>query len=194
MFVGPNGERRTPMRAAVVREHGSLDNILLEDDFPEPALQPDWVRVAVRACSINYHDIFSRRGMPGIRLPLPLVIGSDIAGEVVALFTVRLVRIIDRQREFVSEDFGRFVERNAVLPRVPLCLPAIQFEFHGTGSTQRNRTLPSRRNGPTFNGIFRTRISDRSFDGCGHCCGVQLLPSTVRADPSVRALSHRRRS
>lgn len=73
------------MRAAVVREHGSLDNILLEDDFPEPALQPDWVRVAVRACSINYHDIFSRRGMPGITLPLPLVIGSDIAGEVVEL-------------------------------------------------------------------------------------------------------------
>jgi alcohol dehydrogenase len=43
------------------------------------------VRVAVRACSINYHDIFSRRGMPGIKLPLPLVIGSDIAGEVVEL-------------------------------------------------------------------------------------------------------------
>lgn len=73
------------MRAAVVREHGSLENILLEDDFPEPALQPGWVRVAVRACSINYHDIFSRRGMPGIKLPLPLVIGSDIAGEVVEL-------------------------------------------------------------------------------------------------------------
>jgi alcohol dehydrogenase len=71
------------MRAAVVREHGGIDNILLEDDFPEPALEPGWVRVAVRACSLNYHDIFSRRGMPGIRLPLPLVIGSDIAGEVV---------------------------------------------------------------------------------------------------------------
>jgi alcohol dehydrogenase len=73
------------MRAAVVREHGSLDNILLEDDFPEPVLQPDWVRIAVRACSINYHDIFSRRGMPGIKLPLPLVIGSDIAGDVVEI-------------------------------------------------------------------------------------------------------------
>ncbi len=71
------------MRAAVVREHGDISNILLEDDFPEPALEPGWVIVKVRACSLNYHDIFSRRGMPGIKLPLPLIIGSDIAGEVV---------------------------------------------------------------------------------------------------------------
>lgn len=71
------------MRAAVVREHGEIDNILLEEDFPEPQLEPGWVKIRVHACSLNYHDIFSRRGMPGIRLPLPLIIGSDIAGEVV---------------------------------------------------------------------------------------------------------------
>lgn len=71
------------MRAAVVREHGGIDNILLEHDFPDPEVEPGWVRLAVRACSLNYHDLFSRRGMPGIKLPLPLVIGSDIAGEVV---------------------------------------------------------------------------------------------------------------
>jgi len=70
------------MRAAVVRQHGDIGNILLEDDFPEPQLQSGWVKIAVKACSLNYHDIFSRRGMPGIRLPLPLIIGSDIAGVV----------------------------------------------------------------------------------------------------------------
>ena len=73
------------MRAAVVREHGGIDNILVEDDFPEPELEPGWVRIAVKATSLNFHDIFSRRGMPGIKLPLPLVIGSDIAGEVVEI-------------------------------------------------------------------------------------------------------------
>ncbi len=73
------------MRAAVVREHGEVDNILLEDSFPEPEVEPGWVKVAVKATSLNYHDIFSRRGMPGIKLPLPLIIGSDIAGEVVEL-------------------------------------------------------------------------------------------------------------
>ncbi|MBW2241793.1 MAG: SDR family NAD(P)-dependent oxidoreductase [Deltaproteobacteria bacterium] len=73
------------MRAAVVYEHGSLDKIMLEDHYPKPALREGWVRLRVKACSLNYHDIFSRRGMEGIKLNLPLIIGSDIAGEVEAL-------------------------------------------------------------------------------------------------------------
>jgi alcohol dehydrogenase len=72
------------MRAAVVHEHGSLDAITLEENYPEPDLAPGWVKLRVRACSINYHDIFTRRGMPGIKIPLPIIIGSDVAGEVVA--------------------------------------------------------------------------------------------------------------
>ena len=73
------------MRAAVVREHGDIDRILLEQDFPRPTARPGWVVLRVRATSLNFHDIFSRRGMPGIKLPLPIIIGSDIAGEIVEL-------------------------------------------------------------------------------------------------------------
>ena len=73
------------MRAAVVREHGDIQNIRLENDFPEPEVDAGWAKIAVRATSLNFHDIFSRRGMPGIKLPLPLITGSDIAGEVVEL-------------------------------------------------------------------------------------------------------------
>ena len=73
------------MRAAVVYETGSLENIVLEENYPEPELKSNWVRLKVGACSINYHDIFSRRGMPGIKLRYPLIIGSDVAGEVVEL-------------------------------------------------------------------------------------------------------------
>jgi alcohol dehydrogenase len=73
------------MRAAVVHEHGPIDNIIIHTDVAEPEPPPGWVRLKVAACSVNYHDIFSRRGMPGITLPLPLIIGSDIAGVVDAL-------------------------------------------------------------------------------------------------------------
>jgi alcohol dehydrogenase len=73
------------MRAAVIYEHGPLEKIVLEENYREPTLEPDWVRLRVHACSINYHDIFSRRGMPGITLPLPLVTGSDVAGEIVEI-------------------------------------------------------------------------------------------------------------
>jgi alcohol dehydrogenase len=73
------------MRAAVIYEHGPLANIVLEENYREPTLEPDWVRLRVHACSINYHDLFSRRGMPGIKLPLPLIVGSDVAGEIVEI-------------------------------------------------------------------------------------------------------------
>ncbi len=70
------------MRAAVVYEHGPLNQIILEENYPDPEPQQGWVRLRIRACSLNYHDIFSRRGMDGIKLTLPLIIGSDIAGEI----------------------------------------------------------------------------------------------------------------
>src|SRR5205823_2189951 len=34
---------------------------------------------------LNYHDVFTRRGMPGIRVPLPVIVGLDVAGEIVAV-------------------------------------------------------------------------------------------------------------
>jgi alcohol dehydrogenase len=70
------------MRAAVIREHGGLERIVIEDDYPRPVVKPGWVVLRVRACSLNYHDIFTRRSMPGIKVPLPIVVGSDIAGEI----------------------------------------------------------------------------------------------------------------
>ena len=38
--------------------------------------------IRVRASSFNYHDVFTVRGMPGIKVPLPVVIGLDMAGEI----------------------------------------------------------------------------------------------------------------
>ncbi|HIG41080.1 MAG: zinc-binding dehydrogenase [bacterium] len=73
------------MRAAVIYENGPLENIIIEENYPDPVLEAGWLIICVKACSLNYHDVFSRRGMPGIKLPLPLITGSDIAGEVVEL-------------------------------------------------------------------------------------------------------------
>jgi alcohol dehydrogenase len=70
------------MRAVVIYEHGGLDKLVFEPDFPDPALAPDQVMVRVRAVALNYLDIFSRRGMPGVHVPLPMITGGDIAGEV----------------------------------------------------------------------------------------------------------------
>lgn len=73
------------MRALVLREHGGNDRLRLETDFPDPTLGEGDVVLRVRAASLNYHDVFTRRGMPGIKIPMPAIMGLDVAGEIVAV-------------------------------------------------------------------------------------------------------------
>jgi alcohol dehydrogenase len=72
------------VRAALIREHGDRDKILIED-VPKPTAGPGEIVVAVRACGLNYLDIFVRRGMPGMPVELPRITGGDIAGVIDAL-------------------------------------------------------------------------------------------------------------
>ena len=73
------------MRALVLEGHGGQDRLAFRSDWPEPKPGPGEVVVRVGACSLNYHDVFTRRGMPGIKVPIPVVPGLDIAGEIEAL-------------------------------------------------------------------------------------------------------------
>jgi NADPH:quinone reductase-like Zn-dependent oxidoreductase len=70
------------MKALLLRRHGSLDDLAVVDDYPTPRATEGHVVIRVRAASFNYHDVFTVRGMPGIKVPLPVVIGLDMAGEV----------------------------------------------------------------------------------------------------------------
>jgi alcohol dehydrogenase len=70
------------MRAAIIREHGGPDRLVYEERFPDPVPGPGEVIVRVRATSLNYHDVFTRRGMPGITITMPMIMGLDIAGTV----------------------------------------------------------------------------------------------------------------
>jgi alcohol dehydrogenase len=71
------------MRALVLRQHGGLENLELVKDHPRPKAKAGAVVIRVRASSFNYHDVFTVQGMPGIKVPLPVVIGLDMAGEIV---------------------------------------------------------------------------------------------------------------
>lgn len=70
------------MKALVLRQHGGLENLELTTDHPMPAAVEGHVVLRVRASSFNYHDVFTVKGMPGIKVPLPVVIGLDLAGEI----------------------------------------------------------------------------------------------------------------
>jgi len=40
------------------------------------------VRIRVRACALNHLDLWERRGLDRVRIPLPHISGSDVSGDV----------------------------------------------------------------------------------------------------------------
>lgn len=70
------------MRALVLDQHGDIESLRLTDDYPRPEAIAGHVVLRVTASSFNYHDIFTVQGMPGISIPMPVIIGLDVAGVV----------------------------------------------------------------------------------------------------------------
>ena len=67
------------MQATLIREHGGPDRLLV-DELVRPEPGDGEVLVRVGACAVNHLDIFVRRGMPSVQVPLPHTSGGDIAG------------------------------------------------------------------------------------------------------------------
>jgi NADPH:quinone reductase-like Zn-dependent oxidoreductase len=84
------------MRAIVFERHGGPEVLELRE-VPEPPIRPDEVRVEVKACGINHLDLWVRRGLPGLAVELPHILGSDVAGVAAEVgAAVRHVAVGDR--------------------------------------------------------------------------------------------------
>jgi NADPH:quinone reductase-like Zn-dependent oxidoreductase len=73
------------MKAVVLSQHGDISQLKHVDDFPDPHVKDGHVIIRVKATSFNYHDVFTVRGMPGIKVPMPMIIGLDMAGEILEI-------------------------------------------------------------------------------------------------------------
>lgn len=69
------------MKAVVINKHGAEDVLELAD-MPEPEIAANEVLVRVKACALNYLDIWVRKGIRGLELAMPHILGCDIAGVV----------------------------------------------------------------------------------------------------------------
>jgi NADPH:quinone reductase-like Zn-dependent oxidoreductase len=116
-------------------------------DRPDPDPPEGWTTVAVKACSLNHHDLWSLRGVGLPEDRLPMILGCDAAGldedgnEVVVHAVIsdpdwRGDETLDPKRSLLSERYpGAMAERVAVprrnvLPKPPelsfeeaACLP-----------------------------------------------------------------------
>ena len=70
------------MRAAFITRTGPPD-VIEVGTLPDPVPGPGQVVVRVRACAVNPIDTYIRSGAVAFSLPMPFVVGCDLAGEVV---------------------------------------------------------------------------------------------------------------
>ena len=69
------------MKAVRFHHHGGPD-VLVYEDAPDPATPTGGVVVRVRACALNHLDLWQRRGLDRVVIPLPHISGADVAGEI----------------------------------------------------------------------------------------------------------------
>ncbi len=85
------------MKALVLSGHGDLSQLAVRD-VPTPAIaRAGDVRVRLRAAALNHLDLWTVRGLPGLTLSFPHVVGGDGAGVVDSVGTgVARVAVGDR--------------------------------------------------------------------------------------------------
>ena len=69
------------MKAAYIKQTGPPDNIII-GDLPKPRPEGAQVLVKVEAVDVNPIDTYVRSGMVAMPLPIPYIIGCDLAGTV----------------------------------------------------------------------------------------------------------------
>jgi len=71
------------VKAVRFHQHGGPE-VLRYEDALDPELAPGEVLVRVRACALNHLDLWERRGLEHVTIPMPHISGCDVAGEVAA--------------------------------------------------------------------------------------------------------------
>src|SRR5215831_18802398 len=69
------------MKAVIFQEHGGPE-VLKPANVLDPQIKANEVLVQVRACALNHLDVWVRGGLPNVQIPLPHILGDDIAGVV----------------------------------------------------------------------------------------------------------------
>lgn len=70
------------MKAVYLEKHGGPE-VLKYGDLPDPVANTSEVLIKVKAVALNHLDIWIRMGMPHLKHQYPLILGSDIVGEIV---------------------------------------------------------------------------------------------------------------
>ncbi len=130
------------MKAARIHAHGGPEVLHLED-APDPICPPDGVLIEVKAASVNHLDVFVRRGMPGIKVPFPKIVGADAAG-VVKLVGPLTKRVQPGQRVTVNPGVQCCQCEYCTSGRGSMCLTYNLIGEHSDGAYAQLIAVPER--------------------------------------------------
>jgi alcohol dehydrogenase len=69
----------TTMRVVAIQQHGGVEQMKL-DHWPVPRAEANHALVEIKACGLNYMDVFVLHGMPDLPTKMPRIPGGDVAG------------------------------------------------------------------------------------------------------------------
>src|SRR5262245_39442840 len=70
---------------AVVFDRTGGPEVLEYRDVAEPRVAAGEAIVEVKACGINHLDLWVRRGLPGLEIEMPHILGNDVAGVIASI-------------------------------------------------------------------------------------------------------------
>jgi NADPH2:quinone reductase len=110
------------LKALIVREHGPLDKLLLEE-VPDPVPGPGEVLIDVHAASVNFADLLVIGGTYQILPELPFSPGKDLAG-VVAAVGAGVTSCRPGDRVAAQIEYGAYAQRCVVSAQHCYLMPA----------------------------------------------------------------------
>jgi len=119
------------MRAVVCRRFGPPEDLDVAH-VPSPPLSAGQVRIAVRACGVNFPDVLMIQGLYQLKPPFPFSPGLEVAGDIVEVAgNVRDLQV--GQRVIATMMYGGFAEEVVVPATTVLPMPVEMSYEHGAG-------------------------------------------------------------
>ena len=119
------------MKAVLCHRFGSPEDLTLAD-VPSPPIRAGCVRIAVRACGVNFPDVLMIGGLYQLKPPFPFSPGLEIAGDIIeAADDAPDLRV--GQRVMATLMHGGFAEEVVVPARAVIPMPAEMSYEHGAG-------------------------------------------------------------
>lgn len=109
------------MRAVLCKEFGPPGSLVMED-VAEPELDRGQVRIAIRACGVNFPDLLIIAGKYQQQPPMPFSPGAELAGDVIEIAS-DVADIKQGQRVIAVTGFGGMAEQICVHAQKVVPLP-----------------------------------------------------------------------